>query len=226
MIKIALLIATSLLSLPAQAGGQQSHAVIHDKVAAFVQAQTQSLPGKVRIKVQDIDSRITLPDCPALEVFLPAGSQLQGNTTVGVRCPEGSGWSLFVQVSVLVSSPTLVTTHPLLLGQTVSSEDFRVQGSESPLAGALTDPAQAVGKVMKYGVGAGQVLRQDMLRAAFWVQQGKPVRMQVKGEGFSINTDGVALANASEGQMVQVKTSSGRVVTGVVRDEGLVEISP
>lgn len=203
---------------------QQNHASIRAAVEAFVHEQTQSLPGQATIKVGEIDRRIALPACPTLEAFLPPGGQLLGNGTVGVRCIGANNWKLFVPVRVKLSANLLVTSKPLQQGQVLRAEDLTSQSGELTHAGMLTDPAQAIGKVLKFGVGAGQVLKQDMLRAPYAVTQGQTVQLQIMGDGFAIRSEGQALGNAVEGQNVQIRTSSGQVVSGVARADGKVEV--
>lgn len=225
----------------AQPGTQQSHSEIRAAIAAFVHAQTRTLPGQVTVKVEEIDRRVTLSACPALEAFLPPGSQLLGNSTVGVRCPKGSpanqdarepgttdknGWTLFVPVHIKVSASLLVASRPLQQGHVLSAEDVASQSGELTQAGILTDPLQATGKILKYGIGAGQVLRQDMLRAPYAVTQGQTVQLQVEGVGFKVRSEGQALNNAAEGQNVQVRTISGQVVSGTAQSNGTVAVRP
>jgi flagellar basal body P-ring formation protein FlgA len=202
---------------------QQSHAEIRDTVLAFVRAQTQGLPGKVSIQVENIDKRIVLPACPALEAFLPQGAQLNGNSSVGVRCNNNRGWSVFVPVTVRVSVGLLTTNKTLLQGQVVHAEDLSSLSSETLQPDTLTDPAQAIGKIMKFGVGKGQLLRQNMLRDPYTVIQGQAVQLLTGGQGFQIRSEGLALNNAAEGQPASARTSSGQKVSGVVKG-GMIEI--
>ncbi|HUX89163.1 MAG TPA: flagellar basal body P-ring formation chaperone FlgA [Gallionellaceae bacterium] len=220
----SLLVLLTFSSPPACAGPSQSHAVIRDTVLAFVQTQTRALPGKVSIQVSEIDRRIVLPACPALEAFLPAGTQLNGNSNVGVRCNGKQSWSLFVQVNVKISVNLLTANTTLRQGQTVGAEDIGSLSSESLQAGTMTDPAQAIGKIMKYGVAAGQILRQDMLRAPYTVKQGQTVRIRVQGSGFRVSAEGQSLNNAAEGETALVRTPSGQTASGVVRG-GIIEVS-
>jgi flagella basal body P-ring formation protein FlgA len=229
---ISLLSVITLAALPVWAGAVpastntvQSHAEIRDTVAAFARAQTLAIPGKATIQVADIDPRITLPACPALEAFLAAGVQLNGNSSVGVRCVKKHSWSMFVQVNVKISVNMLTLNKTLQQGQTLRDEDIGILSSESLQSGTLTDPAQAVGKIMKYGVGAGQILRHDMLRAPYTVKQGQSVSLQVLGSGFKVRTEGQALSNAAEGDTTTARTASGQIVSGVVKG-GALEVSP
>lgn len=222
---ISLLTLISLSAASAGAATSQSHTEIRDTVAAFVRAQTQAIPGKVTIQVAEIDRRTVLPACATLETFLPAGAQLNGNSSVGVRCNGKQSWSLFVPVNIKVSISILTTNKTLQQGQTVRAEDLGSLSSETLQAGTMTDPAQAIGKVMKYAIGAGQILRYDMLRASYTVKQGQTLQLKVVGAGFKVSSEGVALSNAAEGETTSARTTSGQVVSGVVKG-GALEINP
>ncbi|BBE51349.1 Flagella basal body P-ring formation protein FlgA [Ferriphaselus amnicola] len=214
-----------MFSLPVWAGMPvQSHAEIRLKVSEFVQEQTQAMPGKVSLKVDGIDPRIVLPACPGFEVFLPQGTQLSGKTNVGVRCKDS--WSLFVPVQIKITLTMLIASHPLQQGQTLTATDISTQSGEVSQPGILTDPAQALGKILKYSLGSGQILKQDMLRAPWSVTQGQMVKLRVRMEGFFVTSEGKALNNAAEGQPVQVRTASGQVIGGTAGADGAVEVKP
>lgn len=221
-----LLLCACLLLKCVVASAAQDHTQIKNVVAAFVQQQTAALPGKVSYKINEIDRRITLSECARLEAFLPSGSQLMGKTAIGVRCNEANGWSIFVPVQIRISLNLLVSARPLPLGHTLQKEDIASQTIETSRTDGLTDPKQAVGKVLRYNIAAGQVLREDTLRLPYSVTQGQVVQLAVQGSGFSIRSEGVALSNASEGQTVQIRTNLGRVISGVARAGGVVEIKP
>lgn len=211
----------------APSAAPQDHAQIRNAVAGFVEKQTAALPGKVTYQVGEIDRRIVLPQCAELQAFLPAGSQLLGKTSVGVRCPSrASAWSIFVPVQVRLSLNLLTSARQLPLGHTLQEQDLASQATESTRTGGFTDPKQVVGKVLRYGIAAGQVLREDMLRQPYSVTQGQVVPLAVQGNRFSIRSEGVALNNAGKGQNVQVRVGSGRVISGVARADGVVEITP
>jgi flagella basal body P-ring formation protein FlgA len=219
-----------LLLLPLQTSAQpdlqQSHAEIHEAVTNFMREQTLTLPGTVTLKVNEVDTRVVRPVCPTLETFLPPGTQLIGNSQVGVRCPGKKGWTLFVPVQVTVSADILITNKPFSQGHVLQADDISHQKSELTQTGMLTDPSQAIGKVLVTGVGTGQVIKREMLRDPWVVMQGQTVKLQVDGTGFSIRSEGQALHNAAEGQAVQVKTASGQIVSGIARQGGLVAIRP
>ena len=208
------------------ASAAQDHTQIRNVVAAFVQQQTAALPGKATYKINGIDQRITLSECARLEAFLPAGSQLIGRTAIGVRCNEANGWSIFVPVQIRISLNLLASAKQLPLGHTLQEEDIASQTIEISQMEGFTDPRQVLGKVLRYGITARQMLREDMLRLPYSVKQGQVVQLAVQGNGFSIRSEGVALNNASEGQTVQIRIRFRRVISGVARAGGVVEIKP
>ncbi len=216
------------LLLPFAAHGDEAletPSTLKKTVEAFLSAQLAGQPG-AGFTVGGVDSRLRLPRCDRTEAFLPAGSRLWGNTTVGVRCEAPAAWSIYVPVTVKVMAGAVVSLRPLGQGQVISAADVALKSQDltqlSP--GVLTDPADAVGKTLAAPVPAGYPLRADMLKAPMAVFQGQNVRLTAKGPGFTVTSEGKAMGNAADGQPVQVRTPSGQVVKGVARSGGVVEI--
>ena len=193
----------------------------------FLQTQTQGLPGKVTYSHGQLDQQSRLAACSAYEPFLPPGSRLWGKTTVGVRCLAPTPWTAYVPVQVSIAGSHLVAFRQLLPGQKVERGDIASQPGDLgalPVS-VLTDPAQAIGKTVKIGVAAGHPVRAEWLAAPWVVQQGQSVRLISSGDGFSVSNEGKALNNAVDGQVTQVRTHSGQVVSGVARPGGIVQVS-
>jgi flagella basal body P-ring formation protein FlgA len=220
------LLVTCLILHCTAAIAQQDHAALKETVTSFVQQQTAGLPGKVTFTVDEIDRRIVLRPCSKVEAFLPAGSQLIGRISIGVRCAEPKGWSIFIPVQIKISRDLLISARPLAQGQIVHAEDLSRQTTETTQNVGMTDPSLAIGKVLRYSVSAGYIMRADMLREPYSVRQGQSVRLSVQGSSFTLSSSGVALNNAGEGETVQVRTASGRLVSGIAGNEGIVLISP
>ena len=210
----------------ANAADQHDHTALKTAVSSFVQQQTAALPGKVTFHIDEIDTRLRLQPCNKVEVFLPSGSQLIGRVSVGVRCTEANSWSIFIPVQIKISRDLLISSRPLTLGQIIHAEDISRQTTELTQNSGITDSTQAIGKVLRYSIAAGYILREDMLRAPYSVKQGQVVQLSVQGHGFTMSSSGVALANASEGETVQIRTITGRVVSGIAIEEGVVKINP
>jgi flagella basal body P-ring formation protein FlgA len=214
----------SLFVQPAQAENKQDHAEIRKVVEAFMLDKTQGMPGKITFKVEPIDSRMAFPACPQLEAFLPIGASLLGKTSIGVRCNEKNGWSLFVQVSVTTTINMLLSSKPLQQGKIISAEDFTTQSGELSQPGIVTDEAQIIGKVLKISISAGQLLKQDMFRPPYVVTQGQTIQLISQRAGFTLRAEGKAMNNAATGQAVQVKVPSGKVISGLAKSSGIVEV--
>ncbi|MBI4741943.1 MAG: flagellar basal body P-ring formation protein FlgA [Betaproteobacteria bacterium] len=205
----------------------KEHDPIKGAVESFLHIQTQGLPGKVSYSVGQLDPAAQISSCGAFEPFLPPGGRLWGKSTVGVRCLGPAAWTVYVPVQVSLFGDYLVSAHSLAAGKVLAPGDFTARSGDLGLlaSSTLTDPAQALGKTVKNGVAAGQPLRADQLVAPWAVQQGQSVKLVSKGSGFSVSNEGKSLNNAVEGQVAQVRTPSGQVVSGIARSGGTVEIS-
>ncbi|MGE5650138.1 MAG: flagellar basal body P-ring formation chaperone FlgA [Bacillota bacterium] len=208
-------------------GPRQQHAALRDTVEQFLHAQTAGLPGNASISVGAIDPRLNLAACPSPEAFFPAGSRAWGKTTVGVRCTAPANWTIYVPATVRVHGEYIVAAAPLAQGQAVGPNDIRkIKGELTSLpAGVITDASQAVGRTLSISTPAGAALRQDTLRAQQAIQQGQTVRVTTNGPGFRVSAEARALTNANEGQVVQARTASGQVVSGVARMGGIIEVT-
>lgn len=193
----------------------------------FLRTQAKGLPGEVRVTVGAIDPRLKLPACTVPEAFLPPASKAWGKTTVGVRCTTPSSWTIYVSAQVQVHGEYIAAATPLAQGQTISQADLaKVKGDLTALpAGVITDASQALGRSAATNITLGSPLRQDALRTQQAIQQGQAVRVVVNGAGFSVSSEARALNNANEGQLTQVRTPAGQVVSGIAKLGGIVELA-
>lgn len=201
-------------------------AQIHKAVEDLVRQQTAGLPGKVSFTVGAIDTRLNLPACHAPEAFVPPGARLWGNVSVGVRCSGNETWTIYVPVSVRILTGIVVAANGLVQGRSIELGDLAVQEADLGQlpGGIITEPRQAVGRIATISIAAGQPLRQDWLRSPPVIQQGQSVTLRSQGRGFKVSAEGKALTNAAEGQIVQVRTSSGRTINGIARLGGIVDV--
>ena len=213
-----------LLVLPTLSFAQNT---LNTTLEDYLRTQTQGLPGKVTFSIGQLDARTQLSPCQVYEPFLPAGSKLWGKATVGVRCLGPSAWTIYIPVQVTVTGNYLIAARTLPAGYLIGAADIVVRSGDLGTlpANVLTDQAQAIGKTVKNGFGAGQPLRSDLLIAPWAVQQGQNVRTVSSGPGFSVSSEGKALNNAVEGQVVQVRSPTGQTLSGIARRGGIVEIS-
>jgi flagellar basal body P-ring formation protein FlgA len=223
---ILLLLLPFKLSTAEPAEARQDHLTITRNVEQFLRDQTIGLPGQVSITIGNIDSRLNLKACIFPEPFLPQGSRAWGKTTVGIRCTAPVSWTIYLQATVKVISNYIAIATSLSQGKIIAPHDIvKLKGDLSSLPnGIITEESQAVGRTLAISLTSGTPLRFDALRNQFVIQQSQLVRLISTGSGFSVSTEARALANANEGQIIPVKTTSGQLITGVAKAGGVVEV--
>ncbi|MDP2761775.1 MAG: flagellar basal body P-ring formation chaperone FlgA [Sideroxyarcus sp.] len=207
------------------AAPRQDHAAIRAAAYTYAHQQTRALPGEVSIKIGAIDPRLALKACPVLRAYLPAGAKLHGNTSIGVRCNAPNGWTILVPAKISVTLDLLVSNKPLTQGSTLSTADFTLQRGEMDRPGLLISPQQAIGQIVKYALGAGQVLRTDMLRAPNVIRQGQTVTLTLPGKGYLVSSEGHALNDAGAGSAVRIRLATGQVVLARATASGSAELA-
>jgi len=221
----ALLLLVSPLAL-AQGGARQDGAALRQLAESYLQTQSAGQPGKVTVKVGAVDPRLSLAACPAPEAFQQPGARPWGKTTVGLRC-TAPVWTMFLQAQVSVVADYVVASVPLAQGQAIDAAQLAtMQGDIAAMPnGIITDAGQAIGRTPTVSLPAGTPLRLDSLKSKPVVQQNQAVRIISRGENFSVSGEGKAIGNAGEGQVVQVRTPRGAIISGTARNGGIVEVT-
>jgi flagella basal body P-ring formation protein FlgA len=221
----AFLLACSL-AVPARAQPGQDGGAVRKVVEQFLQTQSAGLPGKVTITVGQVDPRMALAACPDPQAFQQPGARAWGKITVGVRCTAPS-WTVYIQAQVNVIAEYVAAAAPLAQGQPIDASQLAmVKGDLAALPnGIVTDMAQAIGRTPTISLPAGTPLRLDNLKSKPVVMANQTVRVISNGPGFSVSAEGRALTNAAEGQVVQVRTPSGAMLSGTAKAGGIVEVT-
>ncbi len=202
-----------------------SHAAAADTRTAIerlLHQESQGLPGRVQVT---LPAATELPACAEPQPFLPTGARAWGRVSVGVRCAGAAPWTRYVSAYVAVIASYQVAARGIAPGEALHEGDASArEGDLAALpAGVVTDAAELGGKVAMNHIAAGAPLRRELLRGALLVRQGQQVRVVVRGPGFSAGVDGRAMNDAAVGATVQVKANNGRLIFGVVREDGSVE---
>ncbi len=209
-----------------QASPRQDLNALRHVAEQFLLVQSAGLPGKVTVTVGALDARMALAACPDPQAFQQPGARAWGKTTVGVRCAAPTPWTVYIQSQVSVQAEYVAAAMPLVQGQTIAAGQLvMVKGDLAALPnGVLTDMAQALGRTSSMSLQSGAPLRADQLRSVPVVQQGQAVRVVSGGAGFRVSAEARAIGTAGEGQVVQVRTPAGAIISGVARAGGLVEV--
>ncbi|HCW18025.1 flagellar basal body P-ring formation chaperone FlgA [Achromobacter sp.] len=209
----------------AQEAASQAPEAIAVAAQSYLLDQLAELPGQPAVSI-DPPRAERLTPCDAMSPFMPSGMKLRSRMTVGVRCNAPKPWTTYVQATVSVPGYYYVASRMISAGQALTPNDLSPRDGDlvSLPPGAITDPQTVVGMTAAYRINAGQPVRGSSLRNAQSVVRGSNVRINARGNGFVVSSEGQAMDNAAPGAMVQVRTGNGQVVSGVVRNAGLVEI--
>lgn len=206
----------------------ESHRAILDTARAYLEAQVKARPGKTEIRLGGLDRRLRLARCDRpLEGYLPAGGQLTGNTSVGVRCTGTRPWKLYVPARIAVVERVVVTRGFLARGTVLGREHIEVTEREVTGAGHgyIRDPDEALGMVLRQPAQDGLVVTPAMLERPRLVRRGDEVLILSQGGSFQVRMRGSALSDGAEGDRIRVRNlNSKRVVEGWVTADGAVMV--
>ena len=213
---------------PALAQGTAAHQdaeAVAQVARGFLLGQLASLGGAPTITLDPVKTERLAP-CDSLVPFLPSGMRVRARMTVTVRCNAPQTWTTYVQATVSVPGEYFVAARQIGAGAAIHPDDVTTREADlvSLPNGAITDIDAIIGMQATRRIGAGQAIRGNALRSAASVTRGQVVRITARGAGFVISSEGQALDDAAPGAMVQVRTTSGQIVSGVVRSAGMVEV--
>ncbi|WP_374590280.1 flagellar basal body P-ring formation chaperone FlgA [Aquabacterium sp.] len=188
---------------------------------------TGATVSRIEVSLGAVDTRLRLAPCDNVQAYVPSGTNLWGRSRVGLRCEQGPvRWNVYVPVTVRAFGHGVVPAINLTPGSRIEAADLRVAEVDLAADGspAVLSPDEAVGRLVARSVQAGQSLRQQHLKAKRYFAVGDPVRLIVKGPGFSVNGEGEALTPGDEGQCARIRTEAGRVVCGRPVGERVAEL--
>lgn len=195
---------------------------------AITRNQPAGLPLRMEVSIGALDSRLRLAPCARVEPYLPAGSRLWGRTRLGLRCVEGqTAWNVFLPVTVKAWGPAWVLTGNVASGAVLSANDATEAEVDwaADAAAIVANPDQWVGQIASRPLVAGQALRQPMVRAPSIFKAGAQVRVAAQGPGYAVTSSGQALSAGAVGQTVRVRMDNGRTISGIVGENGTVDVT-
>ena len=221
--------AVAMLWKPLQAGELQSLAQIQASAEQHLHTLLGAQHGTLFIEAAELDTRLRLAACPAaLEVFLPSGANIGSRVTTGVRCTQGTQWTLYVPVNVAREVATLVLNKALARGAPVTANDVetRLQRIPGLSSDYLKTTSELSGKRLKRAVPAGTALNPAMFEAEILIRRGQQVTVVAAIGGIEVRSQGVAMNDGSASSRIQVKnTHSAKVVEGFVDSSSVVRIN-
>ncbi|MBL0943259.1 MAG: flagellar basal body P-ring formation protein FlgA [Hydrogenophaga sp.] len=182
---------------------------------------------RAEVVMGNLDSRLRLAPCNGIEPFLPPGGRLWGRSRVGLRCVDGpTRWSVYIPVTVQAFGPAWVLKAAVPAGETLTqahAERAEVDWAAHP-SPVLALPERWLGQQAAFALTPGQVIRENMVRAAQAFDAGSAVKVSANGGGFAVSVTGQALNTGYVGQAARVRLPSGKIVSGTVRPDLTVEL--
>ncbi|RYF23910.1 MAG: flagellar basal body P-ring formation protein FlgA [Comamonadaceae bacterium] len=185
-----------------------------------------NLPLRMEVTVGALDSRLRLAACNRVEPYLPAGSRLWGRTRLGLRCVDGSSlWNVYLPVTVKAFGPAWVLTGNVASGAVLSASDAAEAEVDwaAESAAVVANPDAWVGQIATRHLVAGQAVRQNMVKAPALFKAGAQVRVVAQGPGYAVVSSGQAMTAGAVGQNIRIRMGNGRVIGGIVSEDGTVE---
>ena len=195
--------------------------------AALQGEGTSGLPLRLQVQVGKLDSRLQLAACAKVEPYLPPGTRLWGRARIGLRCVQGARpWNVYLPVTVQAFGPAWVLNNNVRMGDALTAADASVAEvdwaeNDSPV---IANQPDWVGLEAARHLQAGQALRQNLVRPPQLFAIGAQVKVAVTGGGFTIISSGRAMGAGAEGANIRVRMDNGRLVSGVVNAQGVVEV--
>lgn len=224
LVMLAVVAGAAASAAPA-AARWESPRTMSDAAEQFVRAHLPAGAAEQHVRVHAGEVAVRFPACaPQHLLTLPFGnSSPYGPQTVQLRCEAPHSWSVYLQVDVDWPQQVVVAAHAISPGHTLGPADLQLlQRDRAGLPpGALQDESQAEGRVLRFGVAAGQSLTESMLSGPRLIHYGQAVSLIAEGDGVRLVALGIALQDGSQGQTVLVRNAqSGKVVSGVVDARG------
>lgn len=213
----------------AAADTYQSLAELQTLAEQQVLAAVSSSPGKVHAKAEPLDPRLHLATCNGKpEVFLPSGANLGSRTTVGVRCNNGTQWSIYIGVQIETDTPVLVLNHPLTHDVPLTATDVIVDQRTVPgmSSAYLTDVKQLKGYSTRRDLASGVLLTPAMLQPTVLIHRGQQVTVLAETAGISVKAEAIALSDGAANSRIRVRNiSTSKEVEGVVDSDSVVRVA-
>ncbi|MFO1349956.1 MAG: flagellar basal body P-ring formation chaperone FlgA [Gammaproteobacteria bacterium] len=226
---IAAVLALTALALPSAAGPLQDLTVVQQRAREFLVARLGHASAAADIRVQSLDSRLSLAECGAqLEAFTPSGARLYGNTSVGVRCcAEPNPWSVYVSAYVRAYGEVVVAARTLARGAIIDDADLKTERRDlTTLAGGFESSTEnIVGKQLRRPLQAGEVVATSALLTRPLIKRGEQVTILARSGAVEIKASGIAMRDAALGERLAVRNlASQRIVEGKVVADHRIEI--
>lgn len=132
-----------------------------------------------------------------------------------------------VRLTIEVLVDVVMSSRSLERGREIGQEDVTIvkKWLRKPPRNLLSRITDVVGKKLTAAVGPNREIRGNMLREAYAVKRGEPVRILVDEGPICLSATGICQENGAEGSIVRVQNASSRkVIYALVIGDSLVKV--
>jgi len=181
----------------------------------------------LQLSIEGFDGNDASP-CQNPEFFIPGQVYvLRGFVRLGLRCPKPSAWVVYGSSSIVEAQTVYKLKTDLPAGHRIAPDDLTAAKVflKIPNAGPTPESAPFVGRTLATAMSAGTTLQLSHTKTSWVILGGQTVTVYSQGPAFRISSQAQAISNAVAGQVIQVRTTSGKILSGQAMPEGSVELS-
>lgn len=174
-----------------------------------------------------INSQYALPSCNNDWQYNLTRSIQAGRNGLEISC-DSPRWKQNIAVQLHIYKEVAVLAKPANAGHKINARDITFIRHDIGASSKdfYTKPSQVIGQQLKRSFKVGTLLTTDMLEAPLLIKRNDMVSIVLSRPGIKIESKGIALENGQQGQSIRVRNiRSERVVTAIVKEQGLVEIN-
>jgi len=217
LLNLAAFLAPALAASPDSPRLGQDPVMVANAVESFIRNLAGVSPDNIEVSVQA--PRVSqLPACDRIQPYLPRHQHLRARMTVGVRCTGAQAWTTFVPATIRRYGYYYVAKQVIRPGDVITHDLLATRRGDllSLPKDVVLDEAQALGHFAMQRIAAGVPVSRRTLRSPNMIRRGQTVRTQIYGRGFVATSQAQALQNGKPGAEIKIRTSGGKIITGVV----------
>jgi len=222
--------ATLLAFMPLYAWAQateQSLEEVEQFALEYVKQKADQKLFEPKFDMRSTSRSVKLPKCQtSLEIIDRDPAQFAGRMAIGVSCPEPF-WKLFIPFKVDGFVEVVKTAQGILRNTVIQKQMLSVERVHYKQLNrnAIIDINTAIGMRSKRALAANRILQIKDLQPPYLVFKNKPVTLVTYIGAIEVKTQGIALDNATQDQVVSVQNlKSSNVVRGIVIAPNLVKV--
>ncbi len=174
-----------------------------------------------------ISSQFNLPSCNHKWQYNLTRTLQAGRNGIEISC-DSPRWKQNFAVQLHIYKEIAVLAKSANAGQKLNAQDITFIRHDIGASSKdfYTKPSQIIGQQLKRNFKVGTLLTTDMLEPPLLIKRNDMVSIVLIRPGIKIESKGIALESGQLGQRIQVRNiRSERVVTAIVKEQGLVEIN-